>query len=85
MTQSWRLSALFALFLYLSIESAKATQEALIEDAKSSNDSLLWGPYKPNLYFGVQPRIPKSLTTGLIWAKVDNYEGIQQSMLRANL
>ncbi|KAI1914025.1 Processing alpha glucosidase I [Ophidiomyces ophidiicola] len=39
----------------------------------ASNQSLLWGPYRPNLYFGVRPRIPKSLMMGLMWAKVDNF------------
>lgn len=50
------------------------------EAGRASNDSLLWGPYKSNLYFGVRPRIPKSLTAGLIWGKVDDYAGAQQSM-----
>ena len=49
------------------------------ENAKANNESLLWGPYKPNLYFGVRPRIPKSLTAGLMWAKVDDYATAQAS------
>lgn len=48
--------------------------------AKANNQSLLWGPYKPNLYFGVHPRIPKSVTAGLMWANVDSYEIAQSSM-----
>ena len=51
------------------------------EIARASNDSLLWGPYRPNVYFGVRPRIPKSLQSGLMWAKVDNYQEVQNSML----
>ncbi|KAI5289259.1 Processing alpha glucosidase I, partial [Ascosphaera acerosa] len=43
----------------------------------ASNSSLLWGPYRPNLYFGVRPRIPRSLLTGLLWAKVDDYDNPQ--------
>ena len=54
-------------------------QKILSESAKLSNESLLWGPYRPNLYFGVRPRIPKSLTTGLLWAKVDSFESVQNS------
>lgn len=54
-------------------------QKALADNAKVSNESLLWGPYRPNVYFGVKPRIPKSLTTGLLWAKVDDYQTVQQS------
>jgi len=51
------------------------------EVARASNDSLLWGPYRPNLYFGVRPRIPKSLQSGIMWGKVDNYQDIQKSRL----
>ena len=51
------------------------------EVGKANNQSLLWGPYKPNLYFGVRPRIPKSLTAGLMWAKLDNYATAQASTL----
>jgi len=50
------------------------------EIGRQSNDSLLWGPYKPNLYFGIRPRIPKSFTGGLMWAKVDNFGDVQNSM-----
>ncbi|KKK17152.1 mannosyl-oligosaccharide glucosidase [Aspergillus ochraceoroseus] len=49
------------------------------EAARANNQSLLWGPYKPNLYFGVGPRIPNSLSAGLMWAKVDNFATAQQN------
>jgi len=51
------------------------------EAARANNGSLLWGPYKPNLYFGVRPRIANSLSAGLMWAKVDDFATVQQSML----
>ena len=51
----------------------------IAEIEKASNDSLLWGPYKPNLYFGVRPRIPKSLTGGLLWTRVEDYQTVQNS------
>ena len=54
------------------------------EIGRASNQSLLWGPYRPNLYFGVRPRIPQSLKAGLLWAKVDNYQDVQQSMPVSN-
>ena len=47
----------------------------------ASNSSLLWGPYRPNLYFGVRPRLPKSLLTGLLWSNVDDYKAFQKGML----
>jgi hypothetical protein len=58
----------YALLAQLSLVDA---QVAEIE--KASNDSLLWGPYRPNLYFGVRPRIPKSLMGGLLWTKVEDH------------
>ena len=65
----------------LSLAVGEATQEILTQNARISNESLLWGPYRPNLYFGVRPRIPKSLMTGLLWAKVDSFQGVQNSTL----
>lgn len=41
-----------------------------------SDSSLLWGAYRAGLYFGVRPRIPRSLLSGLMWFNVDNYGGI---------
>ena len=78
-----QLARFFALAVLLSLQSlavGEATQEVLAQNAKASNESLLWGPYRPNLYFGVRPRIPKSLMTGLLWAKVDTFQGVQNSM-----
>lgn len=43
---------------------------------KANDDSLLWGPYRSNIYVGVKPRVPRSLITGLIWYKGDNYRDI---------
>lgn len=41
-----------------------------------SDASLLWGPYRSGLYFGIRPRIPRSLLSGLMWFNVDQYGGI---------
>lgn len=69
----------FALALFLLLSSFGKAKDAFAENAKLSNESLLWGPYRPNLYFGVRPRIPKSLTTGLLWARVDSFETVQNN------
>ena len=71
---AWTCSVL----LFSSFVAAQ-DQKVLAENAKLSNDSLLWGPYRPNLYFGIKPRIPKSLSLGLLWAKVDDFQTVQQS------
>ncbi len=72
--------SLVAFVLSLTATCSRAADDASIlisEIGRASNESLLWGPYKPNLYFGVRPRIPKSLAAGLLWAKVDNFEDVQ--------
>ncbi|KAL3458692.1 glycoside hydrolase [Aspergillus heterothallicus] len=70
------------LFYTAVVLASQATADASIlahEAEKASNQSLLWGPYKPNLYFGVRPRIPNSFFAGLMWAKVDNYATAQEN------
>jgi mannosyl-oligosaccharide glucosidase len=55
------------LWLLLPLTSVAATQV---------NDTLLWGAYRPNLYFGLRPRIPQSLMTGLMWFGTHDYQSI---------
>ncbi|KZT65471.1 glycoside hydrolase family 63 protein [Daedalea quercina L-15889] len=49
--------------------------------AQSANDteSLLWGAYRPNLYFGLRPRIPQSLMTGLLWFGTQDYQSLTRA------
>jgi mannosyl-oligosaccharide glucosidase len=49
------------------------------EIGRQNNQSLLWGPYKPNLYFGVRPRLPDGLWTGLMWGGVNTFEEVPTS------
>lgn len=79
-----QLFSAFVVALFLLLTSFGLALDAFAENAKLSNESLLWGPYRPNLYFGIRPRIPKSLTTGLLWARVDSFETVQNSMLSRN-
>lgn len=58
---------------------ASSANEAVAQIGRTVNDSLLWGPYRPNLYFGVRPRIPKSLMGGLLWSRVEDYQSVQTS------
>lgn len=76
--------AVAAVFLLLSPAGARAESgdersEVVQQIERASNESLLWGPYKPNLYFGVRPRIPKSLAAGLLWSRVEDYRTVQDS------
>lgn len=72
---------LWSSFVLGCVSAANDVSVLINEVGKANNQSLLWGPYKPNLYFGVRPRIPKSLTAGLMWAKLDNYATAQASTL----
>ncbi|KAF1990188.1 glycoside hydrolase family 63 protein [Aulographum hederae CBS 113979] len=80
----WLIQVLLALLTFLSvlqttIAASASTPEDLTALETASNKSLLWGPYRPNLYFGIRPRIPKSLLLGLMWARVDEYAGVQEN------
>lgn len=72
---------LLAVGLTAGLVRAHDSDEAVLhaEMTRLNNQSLLWGPYRPNLYFGTRPRIPKSLMTGLMWARVDDYQSVQHS------
>lgn len=36
--------------------------------SKVYNETIEWGTYKPNLFFGIKDRSPSPLTLGLAWA-----------------
>ena len=63
----------------LSVAAADDKSILYKEIARATNESLLWGAYRPNLYFGVRPRLPKSLMSGLMLAKLEDYQGVQTS------
>jgi mannosyl-oligosaccharide glucosidase len=79
-----RITTLLTSLLYatgtLASQDPNDVSVLIKEAARANNESLLWGPYKPNLYFGVRPRIANSLAAGLMWAKVDNFATAQGSM-----
>jgi mannosyl-oligosaccharide glucosidase len=80
-------AAILASFGLLATLCGAAQEDPAIlinEIGRASNESLLWGPYKPNLYFGVRPKIPKSLAAGFLWVKVDNFQDVQNSMCNAH-
>lgn len=75
---TWTALALQLCLLQLNLIPTYAEESPAF--TKASNDSLLWGAYRPNLYFGIRPRLPKSIMTGLMWARVDDYKDVQNSM-----
>jgi mannosyl-oligosaccharide glucosidase len=79
MTRDIRHSSLLKGVLCLLVVQLPLATAQVAEVEKATNDSLLWGPYRPNLYFGVRPRIPKSLMGGLMWTRVEDYSSVQNS------
>ncbi|TBU50102.1 glycoside hydrolase [Dichomitus squalens] len=45
----------------------------------NDSDSLFWGTYRPNLYFGLRPKVPQSLMTGLMWFGTQDYQSISRT------
>lgn len=41
---------------------------------RAAHQSLLWGTYRPNLYFGLRPRLPHSLMTGILWYGLHDFQ-----------
>ena len=76
----WQILLSLFLTLFSQVRAEIDASAAVVEIEKASNDSLLWGPYRPNLYFGVRPRIPKSLLTGLLWARVEDFQSVQHGV-----
>ncbi|CAK9441289.1 uncharacterized protein LODBEIA_P51580 [Lodderomyces beijingensis] len=57
-------------------QKARVEESLAAQYLKKSNDSLLWGPYRSALYFGLRPRLPRSLLSGLMWFPVNDYQSI---------
>ncbi|KAA8909446.1 hypothetical protein TRICI_004513 [Trichomonascus ciferrii] len=78
MQRLWR--GIILLCLFIGFVLSKSNDAAILNEyTRMSNASLLWGPYRSNLYFGVRPRgIPHSLMTGLMWYNGDQVEGIHK-------
>lgn len=59
----------------LSLETPKVDNSTQGQYDKLSLDSLFWGPYRSGIYLGIRPRLPFSLTSGLLWFNVDEQTG----------
>ena len=54
-------------------------EDTKFQIGSSSNTSFLWGPYRPNLYFGLRPRKPDALLIGLMWYSADDLDKAPKS------
>jgi hypothetical protein len=53
-------------FLLAATPDANILQNQ-IQIASNYNDTMLWGTYRPNLYFGTRTRTKETLLTGIAW------------------
>jgi mannosyl-oligosaccharide glucosidase len=60
--------------MWLPLASSVLPLAFATASAANASDSLFWGTYRPNLYFGLKPRLPESLMTGLIWFGTQDYQ-----------
>jgi len=56
----------FAQFLDVSTRQTNSSSLSSIPERSWQT----WGPYRPNLYFGVRPQVSETLLMGLMWASV---------------
>ncbi|KAJ1566744.1 Processing alpha glucosidase I, partial [Cladochytrium tenue] len=50
-------------------------EAVLARIANASFTSLLWGTYRPNLYFGTRTRSTEAVLTGLMWHGISDLQG----------
>jgi mannosyl-oligosaccharide glucosidase len=67
-------SALHADTLEARSRLSSASRRTLVAAERQLNNTLLWGSYRPQNYFGFRPRLPKSVFMGLAWAEVSTFE-----------
>ena len=73
------ITAIYTILIAVASASSDSDPIVLNEISRASNQSLLWGPYRPNLYFGVKPRVPDSFISGLMWSGVNDYKTFEDS------
>ncbi|KAA1099946.1 Processing alpha glucosidase I [Puccinia graminis f. sp. tritici] len=73
--------------LLISTFSSSISSDSIIENSdptfqalqQATNQSLLWGTYRPNLYFGLRPRQPHSLMTGMLWFGTQDFQSFART------
>lgn len=68
---------LFAIGILLSVGYIRLVVASSHDE---SIDWQTWGPYRPDLYFGVRPQIPETFLMGLMWASGDDRYRLMESM-----
>jgi mannosyl-oligosaccharide glucosidase len=67
--------------LFTILPPARAAADTIT----ANNASLLWGPYRPNLYLGIRPRLPDSLIAGLMWGKLEDMDNSAGELVASDI
>lgn len=51
----------------------------VLAQGENVTDSLRWGTFRPNLYFGLRPQVPRSLMTGLMWFGTQDFQSFSSA------
>jgi mannosyl-oligosaccharide glucosidase len=52
-----------------------------IQNDQIQNQTLFWGTYRPNLFFGTRTRSKNTLMTGLMWQSLNSLELSDSNLL----
>lgn len=73
----WTWSLFSLLSCLLLVEASNASSVAARQGETPSWQT--WGPYRPNLYFGVRPQISEAFLMGLMWASGESRDKMLKS------
>lgn len=62
----------------MSLLLALLLQAVAVIAATNATNPFLWSTYAPQLYFGIKPALPHSLSAGLMWYGLNDWEGLQR-------
>lgn len=58
------------------LQAATLALVALTAFAQALDPSLLWGTYRPQIYFGLRTALPRSILSGLLWFDPSSPQGL---------
>lgn len=64
--------------------TAKGTEDDATSGKPIGDPSLIWGTYRPQLYFGVRAALPESFLSGLLWFSPKRLESFLKSRHEAS-
>ena len=73
-------SVLLATLLFPYWAAASGSEASSYDPTKPLEDpSLIWGTYRPQIYFGIRAAVPESLLSGLLWFSPARYDSFLQA------